>query len=533
MDLTAMPPLEERTMSAVFERRLAEAPDTLALTGPDGRATAAEAHDRGLTLAGGLAELGVGDGGFALLMLDNSLDFAQLILGLALSGRVEVPVNTAYKGRILAHVVNDSTATVMVAEDRYCTRIADVAAELEHLRTVVVRGGDGAALAGTGLRVVPWAQLEAATPAARAATAPWDPMGVMYTSGTTGPSKGVLVCHAHAYGYSTPWAFGEGGPDDIGMVSLPLFHIGGQWACLYKALIGGGGAAVVPGFSASTYWDDVRRYGATETLMLGAVANFLWRQPPREDDHTVPMRRAIMVPVIPEVEEFARRFDLRAGSAYGLTEGSSPVIAPYGTARPQKAGRPRPDFDVRIVDEHDREVAPGEAGEVLLRPHDPWSVMLGYFNRPEATTRAWRNLWLHTGDAMRRDADGDLVFVDRADDAIRRRGENVSSFEVEAVVNEHPAVLESAAVAVASEHTEHEIKVVVVLREGETVAPEALLRFCADRMAYFMVPRYLEFADALPKTPTEKVRKAALREAGVTGATWDREAAGVTIRRDG
>lgn len=528
-----MPPLDQRTMGAVFDAALDRRADAPALTGAEGTLTHREAHDHGLALAGGLAQLGVVEGDFTLLMLDNHLDFAAMIVGLALAGRVEVPVNTAYKGRILAHVINDSRARVMVVEERYCERLAAVAGELEHLETFVVRGGPGHALAGGRFAVVPFEDLEEADPAPRAALEPWDPMGVMYTSGTTGPSKGVLVCHAHAYGYSTPWAFGAGGPDDVAMVALPLFHIGGQWACMYKALIGGGAAAVVAGFSAGRYWDEVRRHGATETLLLGAMANFLWSQPARDDDADVPMRRAIMVPVIPEVEAFARRFDMEIGTAYGLTEGSSPVVCPYGTARPRKAGRPRSDFDVRIVDEHDVDVPEGEAGEVVLRPHDPWSTMLGYWGRPEATAEAWRNLWLHTGDAMLRDADGDLVFVDRTDDAIRRRGENISSFEVEAVLNEHPAVLESAAVAVASQHTEHEIKAVVVPAEGETVKPEELIAFCVDRMAYFMVPRYVEVLDELPKTPTEKVRKAMLRDAGVTEATWDREAAGIKVTRDG
>jgi carnitine-CoA ligase len=527
-----LPDLSQRTVSAVLDSALAAHPDKLALRSPDEAYTYAQAHDRALALAGGVLGLGAERPDPVLLMLDNHLDFVLAWLGLALTGLVEVPVNTAYKGRMLAHLVNDSRARMLVVEERYCERVAAVAGELERLETVVVRGGDGEALRDSGLRAVPFAEVEGGSPASRVEVAPRDIVGVMYTSGTTGPSKGVLVPHAHAYGYSTPAAYGAAAADDTTVVTLPLFHIGGQWAGVYNALIAGASAVVLPGFSASEYWDQATRYGCTFTLLLGAMADFLWRQPPRDSDADVSMRRVIMVPVIAEVDEFAARFGVEVGTAYGLTEGSSPIVADFGAARPKRCGRPREDFDVRLVDENDMEVQRGEVGELILRPHDPWSVMAGYLGRPEATTESWRNLWLHTGDAMYQDEEGEFVFVDRMKDAIRRRGENVSSFEVEAAILEHPTVAQAAVVAVSSEHTEDEIKAVVVPAEGESVDPEELLRFLVDRLPYFMVPRYVELADDLPRTPTEKIRKQVLRDAGVTERTWDREEAGIKVSRE-
>jgi crotonobetaine/carnitine-CoA ligase len=349
-------------------------------------------------------------------------------------------------------------------------------------------------------------------------------MGILYTSGTTGPSKGVRVTHAHAYGYSTV-------PDhivagDVALCDLPLFHIGGQWAMLYKAFIVGAASVVLPRFSAGAYWENVRTYGCTTTMMLGAVANFLYNQPRRPDDAEHPMRRAFIVPVIAQLADFQERFGItEVASGFGMTEASTIMSAPRGTVVPGRCGWPREDFEVQLVDEHDLEVPAGQVGELVVRAREPWSLMDGYHGMPAATVSAWRNQWLHTGDAMRRESDGQYVFVDRMKDAVRRRGENVSSFEVEKEINAHPAVLESAVVAVASDATEDEIRACVVLREGQAVSAEGLLAFLDERLPRFMVPRYVDFLDALPKTPTEKVQKKVLRDRGLSPTTYDRDGA--------
>ncbi|WP_213957803.1 AMP-binding protein [Variovorax sp. dw_954] len=518
----ALPPLAARTLGAVLEGHLRTAPDKPAVRDVERGMSYAALYEESLAFAAGFVRLGVGPQQFVLLMLDNHLDYVIAWWALSLTARVEVPVNTAYKGSILVHVINNCGAKVIVIEAHYLPLLLDVADRLQHLEHVVVRGAMGSLPAVGRLRFVPWDALRGPREAP-AQLAPWDLIGIMYTSGTTGPSKGVRVTHAHAYGYSAPQVLGLADASDVSLCTLPLFHIGGQWAAIYNNLIAGGSNVVLPRFSATTFWDDVRQYGCTYTMLLGAMANFLYRQPPRADDATHPLRRVMMVPVMAQIEEFRTRFGIEAVcTAYGLTEGSTVLRAPVGQAEPGKVGWPRPDFEVRLVDAHDQQVADGELGELVIRTREPWMVMDGYHDMPEATVGVWRNQWLHTGDAFRREPDGQFVFLDRIKDAMRRRGENVSSFEVEKEINEHPAVLECAVVAVASDASEDDIKACVVLREGTAVAPAALLAFLDERLPYFMVPRYVEYIAELPKTPTAKVRKQVLREAGVTAGTYDR-----------
>lgn len=525
-----MPPLAERTVVAVMRRALDRHPDKVALREPGRDLTYRALADEALGLAGGLDRLCVGRQQPVLLMLDNHLDFPVAWLALSLTGRVEVPVNTAYRGSILAHVVENCGAAVMILEAHYLDRLIEVASRLTGLTTVVVRGDRAGREVPAGWRVMGWDDLSG-PPAAPVDLAPSDLIGIMYTSGTTGLSKGVRVTHAHAYAYSAPCMFGYARPDEVLLILLPLFHVGGQWQGIYNTLIAGCTAIVLPRFSASTFWDDVRRYGCTYTMLLGAMANILWRAPERPDDADQPLKTALMIPVMPEVDAFRTRFGMEAiGTGYGSTEGSTVMTACPGHAAPGACGWLRPDFEARLVDEADLEVPEGGAGELVLRPREPWSIMDGYHAMPEATAAAWRNLWFHTGDVMRRLPSGQYSFVDRSKDAMRRRGENVSSQEVEREIAAHPAVLECAAVAVPSELSEDEIKACVVLKPGEVVDGPGLLTFLLPRMPDFMVPRYVEFLASLPKTPTEKIKKQDLRAAGVTPETWDREAAGFKVR---
>ncbi len=524
-----MPPLAERTLGAVAERRLKRAPDAWAIRGPERSLTTAQLHEEALAVAGGFAAQGIAAGEAVLLFLDNHVDYIVAWWALGLTRRIEVPVNTAYKGSILVHLINNSKARAIVVDDRHLPVLMEVAHQLDTLELLVVRGA--VPTAPSKWRVMPWAELRGAREQP-AKLQPWDIVGIMYTSGTTGPSKGVRVTHAHAYGYASPAVLDLSGENDVALCNLPLFHIGGQWAIVYNNLIAGGHSVILPRFSAGSFWADVREWGCTSTMLLGAMANFLYRQPPKPDDREQPMRRVLMSPVIAQLDEFKARFGITdVCTGYGLTEGSTPISAPTGYATPGRCGWVRPDFEVKLVDENDIEVPDGQSGELIVRSKEPWMLMDGYHGMPEATVKLWRNQWLHTGDALRREPDGQYVFIDRMKDAVRRRGENVSSFEVEKEINEHPAVLESAVIAVTSDATEDEIKACVVLRPGKAVTHEALLEFLDQRLPYFMVPRYVEFIDAMPKTPTEKIRKQALRDLGVTPATYDREAAGPRKRR--
>ncbi|MQA13037.1 MAG: AMP-binding protein [Pseudonocardiaceae bacterium] len=514
-----------------MERALAARPDELALVDQDGQWTFAQSFERSLRLAGGLRGLGVGWQQPAALLLDNSMDLVHLWSGLSLVGAVEVPVNTAYKGRFLSHVLNDSGVEVAVVEDRYCERLAAVAGDLDRLRTVVVRGGSGDALPAGRFRVVAFEELDVATPASPERVGPADLIGYMYTSGTTGLSKGVLVPHAQAYTYSSREDQDRLRSDDRILVALPLFHLAGQWFGVYQSLIHQARCVLETAFSASGFWDVVRHHGITVTIMLGAMAELLQQQPPRSDDADNPLELATMAPLASDVEGFRKRFGVEPAAVYGMSEIGCVLNGPPSTIVGGEAGFPRDGYDLRLVDENGHDVATGEIGELLVRPHEPHIVMAGYHNLPDKTAETVRDGWVHTGDAFRTDADGRFYFSDRMKDALRRRGENVSSFEVESVINEHPGVFESAVVAVPSEFTEDEIKAVVVLRDGHEGDPEALTRFLIDRLPYFMVPRYLEFAPELPKTPTQKVQKHLLRDSGVDRSVWDREAAGIRLRR--
>ncbi|GGC61665.1 AMP-binding protein [Chelatococcus reniformis] len=527
-----LPPLGERNAVAALRGGAARHPDKLAVRDPERSLSYAALYREAMALGGGFDRLGVGRQEPVLLMLDNHLDYVSCWLALSLTARVEVPVNTAYRGSILAHVVNNCGARVLVIDAPYLERIAAIADQLGQLECVIVRGDAGSPALPAHVRAIPFAELRQGPAAGPAEVAPSDLIGIMYTSGTTGLSKGVRVTHAHAYGYAAPGLFGAARSTDTTLVLLPLFHVGGQWQGVYNALIAGATAVVLPRFSASSFWDEVRRYGCTWTMLLGAMANILYRQPPAPDDGDHPLKRILMIPVMPEVEAFRTRFGMEAvGTGFGSTEGSTIMRAPPGLAVPDAVGWLRPDFEARLVDESDIEVPDGRTGELVIRAREPWCLMDGYHGMPEATVAAWRNLWFHTGDVMRQLPSGQYQFVDRAKDAMRRRGENVSSFEVEREILAHPRVLECAVIAVPSELSEDDIKACVVCKPGMTVEPAELLDFLLPRMPDFMVPRYVELLDALPKTPTEKIRKQELRASGVTPATWDREAAGFTLRR--
>jgi carnitine-CoA ligase len=350
-----------------------------------------------------------------------------------------------------------------------------------------------------------------------------DPMAIFYTSGTTGPSKGVLYSYAQAHATATPPArLCE--PDDVFYMTLPMFHVG--LSHMFGIVIIAGATMAVRGkFSVSNFWSDIRHYKATFSILLSTMPNFLLSLPPGPADRDHSLRKLIIIPVPKDLEGFKTRFNVpNVTTLFNMTEVSCPISADgWNLVNNQSCGRPRPGVTARIVDENDEPLPPGKTGELVLRADNPWEFNLGYWRNPAATAEAWRNQWLHTGDGFQYDADGNFYFVDRIKDCLRRRGENISSFEVEVEVDAHPAILESAAVAVPSDLSEDELKVVAALKPGCSVEPADLLAFLKDRLPAYMVPRYLEIrTEELPKTPTGKVQKVLLRATGTTGA-WDRE----------
>ncbi|QNG38592.1 AMP-binding protein [Geodermatophilaceae bacterium NBWT11] len=531
--MAGLPDIAARTLLAAYERVLAVAPDDVAQIGDDGvHWTFAESYARALRLGAGLADLGLERGDPVAIMLDNSLDFVHVWTGVGLLGMVEVPVNTAYTGPFLAHVLADSGVSVLVLEEHHLERVLAVADDVPLLRTLVVRGtaptdGD----LGTRFDVVPLAGMENGDAREPVRSAPEDLLAYMYTSGTTGLSKGVLISHAQAYSYASREDQERPRRGDRLLVTLPLFHLAGQWFGAYQALIHQVPFVLQPRFSVSQFWAVVRAHGITVTVLLGAMAELLQQQPPRPEDADNPLDLAIMAPLASDVHGFRARFDIEVAAVYGMSEIGAVLNGPPGTIVGGEAGFPRPGYDLRLVDAEGEDVAVGEVGELVVRPEHPAMVMAGYHGLPEKTAETMRDGWVHTGDAFRRDDEGRFFFADRMKDALRRRGENISSFEVERVINEFPAVYESAVVAVPAELGEDEIKAVVVAREGATLDPAALTHFLIERLPYFMVPRYVETRDELPRTPTQKVVKHVLRATGVTADVWDREAAGISVRR--
>ena len=532
----------ERTVVHVLKRAVAEFPDHPWILNDDVSLTYAEGDTLANRIANGIRAQGIDAGETVLFMLPDVPEYVATWLACSKTGVVEVPVNTAYRGDILVHVMNDARARALVCDAGFLDRIDAVSDRLEHLEKIFVyESADGHGELPSDLErrfeVAPFETLVSND------TEPPDHMpavsdlkAIMYTSGTTGPSKGVMIAHGHAFEYAAGAAGClEVGRDDVYYTAgLPLFHVAGKWGVIYAVAIHGATAAFPQRFSATEFWPDVRRYGATTTFLLGAMANFLQRQPADDQDADNPLSKVLMCPLLPDVDEFAARFGARIATAYGSTEVNAPVFMPLGTPVEdvQVVGPVRTDkFEVRVVDDNDEEVAPGALGEIVVRSKEPWITMLGYWNQPEWTVRMWRNQWLHSGDAGRYDEAGNIYFVDRIKDAIRRRGENISSMEVEGIVSQHPSIAECAVYPVDSEYSEQEVAVAVALKGGEKLDEVELVRWLEPRMPYFMVPRYISFVAELPKTPTGKIQKYSLREQGVTEATWDREAAGIRIAR--
>ena len=520
-----MPLPDDCVLGDQLEKRARQHPDKLFALFENGeRWTYAETVGLVRRTAAGLAALGVGRGDFVNVWMAAGPDAVRLWFAINWLGAVYVPINLAYRGRLLEHVLANGGARLIAVDAELLPRLADV--DHAQLTDAVVFGAAPAAVAG--LRLHDGAALLGAGEADKVPVEAWETRMVIYTSGTTGPSKGVLISSAQGYSsieHGWSWVTAE----DRFLIASPLFHISGA-GMIGIALAVGGSFALVSRFSVSSFWDVVRATQCTSMVLMGVMATFLMKQPPADSDRDHPLRSVLLSPLAEDGQAFADRFGVDVFTVFNMTEISTPIVSERNPRVIGTCGRLRPGVEARLVDENDCEVAPGAIGELMLRTDRTWGMNSGYLNDPAATARAWRNGWFHTGDAFRVDADGNYFFVDRVKDSIRRRGENISSFEVEGEVCAHPAVREAAAVAVPSPWGEDEVLVVVASKPGQALDPAELVRFLAPRMADFMVPRYVRILDALPRTPTEKVEKHLLRAAGVTPDTFDREAAGLQVR---
>jgi crotonobetaine/carnitine-CoA ligase len=489
--------------------------------------------------ANGFAALGLGKGDHVALMMPNSPEFLWALWGLGKLGAVAVPLNTAAKGDLLRYFLDQSDSVAVCVAGELLPRVAAVLPE--GVRTVLGHQADPAQLAALpGVRTYDLATFAGAPaePPELAEPVAWnDPHLILYTSGTTGPSKGAICPQSQGHAVGQQMASLNGyRPDDVLYTCLPVFHGNALWYTVYAALWAEASVALYPHFSASRFWSQIRESRATVFNCLGAMANIVWQRPRSTLDREHSVRICMMVPNSRELGEgFLERYGARVTSVYAMTENCAVTV--FGPDDPPEkapsAGRVRADMSVQIVDDEGRELPVGVVGEIRLRPNEPGMTMLGYYKMPEATVTATRDLWFHTGDRGHLDEDGYLFFSDRKKEAIRRRGENISAYEVETIICRHPAILEAAAVPVASELGEDDLMVYLVAEPGTQVSYEEVIAFCDERMPYFMVPRYLELIDGLPKTPSEKIEKYKLKTAAAErlGELWDREAAGIVIRK--
>jgi crotonobetaine/carnitine-CoA ligase len=473
-------------------------------------------------IARGLRGLGIEPRDRVAVMCDNRLEYLLALFGIARAGAAEVAVNTAFKGQILRHVLGHSDAVAIFVQAEYLPLVEAERAELPALRLVIVIGDHGDAGEGAAT----FAGLDGEDgemPVVRAA----DVAAIGYTSGTTGRSKGALLPHNRIIHSAYAMAeVREVGAADTLYTCLPLFHGNAKYLTLLPALVAGARIAIRPRFSASGFWGDIAETQATQFNYLGVMISILAKQEPHDGETANTLRLGWGAGVPAELhEKFERRFDLTLLEGYGLTEGGIPLSSRRGARRIGSCGKPLPGYELEILDDDDEPVEPGEVGEIAIRGTQPFVTMIGYHKMAAETVACMRNYWLHTGDFGMRDEDGWFYFKDRKQDSIRRRGENISSIEVEEAILLHEAVLEVAAFPAPSEVGEDEVMVVVVLREGSDLTEEELVDHCRQQMPYFWVPRYVELqTEPLPRTPTNKITKAPLRGRGPSAGTWDRTA---------
>jgi crotonobetaine/carnitine-CoA ligase len=538
----------QQTVVDLLDTRLSADPDGEYLDVCGTKVSAAEVASTAYRLANALAAMGVGAGDRVATLVENSAEAMLAWWGTLVAGAVSVPINTAYKGDYLRHQLRDSGTRVLVVEAGLVERVErlDLAGgSLPALEHVIVIGS-GAELPGAGVAVHTWDAVlgaDDARPASASAIRPSDLGTFIYTGGTTGPSKGCMLSHNYHGQLSRQIAVcWQRTADDVVWTPLPLFHFNAIVTAVLGPLVSGGRAAIYRRFSVSNFWPEMNRVGATVTSTLGTMAYLLAHDVDRPEmprsgepaaNTTLRLLGAAPLPV--EVDEVIRtRFGIETFSgAYGVTEASLVSWQPPGVRnKPNGAGVINDEyFDVRIFDDDDNELARGTQGEIVVRPKRPHTMFEGYWGRPEATVATSRNWWYHTGDVGRIDDEGFLFFVDRKADYLRRRGENISSFEVERTLMRHGGLADVAVHAVPSELTEDDLKVTATLKEGVTLSEEDLFRWCIDELPYFALPRYIEFRAELPRSPVGRVLKRDLRAEGAGPGAWDAEASGITYER--
>ncbi len=528
-------PIQERTVGNILADRAENNADDPYLLFEDDAYTFADAELKVNSLAHGFLARGVTKGVHVALLMDNCPEYLWVVYALGRIGAIAVPINTAANGRLLRYYIEDSDCDWIVIDKHYVVEVIR-AFEDGTVPTLVIRDGE-AAEGGTSIGDL-YAEGES-----RSESRPdvevshHEPWMIMYTSGTTGPSKGVVCPHAHPMTVAGCVSeMFDITADDRMYTFLPMFHGNALWYSAFVALSCGGSIGLAERFSASRFWGDVHRFQATEFNAIMSVATILEKLPVVPEEQDNPLRLAFIVPLPLEREQLEERWGLEIVCNYAMTEIIPAAVLGPGDGHDRRgtSGRLSAFIETKIVDERDHELPPGEVGEVVVRPKQPWTTFTEYYNKPEATAEAMQNLWFHTGDTARVDEDGYFYFVDRRSDSIRRRGENISAHEIEMLLELDPRVAEAAAVPVPSELGEEDVAVHIVRADPELTELD-VIEYSKREMAYFLVPRYIAFCDQIPKTANGKKAKFKIRQAepGKFGELWDREDHGIVVKRRG
>ena len=497
--------------------------------------TFAEVNKAANQIANSLRELGVEKGDKVSVYMPNSLEICLAWFGILKNGSVMVPVNTAYVMDFLQYIIESSDSKLIIIAEEYMERLANIQTRIPLVDNVVVwprNGGDEIETAGyVTKKCMSWSNFvnQGSDSEPEVEVTHLDHARLMYTSGTTGKSKGVVRPCAADYSSAQNYAsIMDINPDDTVYTCLPLFHSNAMVMGVYPAMIRGAKVVVEEKYSASKFWKWMKDFEVTKFNLVGVMSYFMWNAPvvPEEKEHKV---KLVLGSPAPHdiIEPFMERFNILFMEGYGLTEvGQCTFMRPGDPFRVGSCGKESPGYEIKIVNpETDEELPRNTPGELVLRPRIPNICLHYYYKMPEKTVSDFRNLWFHTGDLCRMDEDGYIFFMDRVKDYIRRRGENISSFEVENLISTHPNIEESAAIAVKLDeqgrHSEDELMIVIVLKEGKDLNPNELIEFLKPIMPKFMIPRFVRFRDSLPKTPTNRVQKVKLREEGITKDTWD------------
>src|SRR3954454_7697451 len=517
-------------LATLAQRQAERYGDRLLALVDDEPVTYADLAERSARFAAGLQEMGIGPGDRVAVMMPTRAEVLYAWFGILAAGAIEVPIHDAARGPGIAYILETTGARVLIVDEEHVDHVAAQIGGVESLERVIATGPTP----DLDKPVEDFADLLAHEPAEVVERKASDPASILFTGGTTGPPKGVVLPHNHnlnlAQGVCDLIGYTE---DDVLYSVFPLFHANAKYMTVLAAMVSGAKCVIHKRFSASRFWSICSEHGVTAFNGQGEMLRILLKQPVSDADRSNSIRVVVGAAAATDlVVEFEERFGLAGLDAYGMTETGPTIIVPWDRRRPGAAGLPTPWYDVRLVDDADGDVPVGETGEIAVRPRRPFVMMERYWGNDAATLASMGNLWFHTGDNAYQDEDGFFWFVARGTDSIRRRGENVSAWEVERVLADHDELLEAAVFGVPSELGGQEVMVAVVRRPESDVSAEDLLDYCTGKMPHFAVPRYVRFMDRLPRQNAQRVLKPQLKAEGTDApGVWDREAVGYVVAR--